>query len=304
MDDGIDGSADSATKEIDFSEEDTSSSSQADSASAEQSSAANSPQQQNQQSAQGSAASAENDASQQQARSQSSDKSAAGESSATNSTTMTPTNSTSASNSAAEQTATGQASAQSGELQQSVLGSATRQNAADQAANASASAAAIEAINAAMNNGGGASTRSEQVAELDQKLDRSMGDFDGMILSEREYIQTRGARAGSEREVEAAATGPLFDDVLNGQRDSSLPSPQTAEASSSGTASMPVVNSKQRQGDYAKANAVFTPPADIPSGNDDDVVARQIREAAMQEPDPALREKLWQEYRKYKNKGK
>jgi len=30
------------------------------------------------------------------------------------------------------------------------------------------------------------------------------------------------------------------------------------------------------------------------------VVARQLREAAMREPDPAVRDKLWQEYRKYK----
>ncbi len=29
-------------------------------------------------------------------------------------------------------------------------------------------------------------------------------------------------------------------------------------------------------------------------------VARQLREAAMSEPDPAVREKLWDEYRKYK----
>ena len=33
--------------------------------------------------------------------------------------------------------------------------------------------------------------------------------------------------------------------------------------------------------------------------DDDDVVARQIREAAMKEKDPELREKLWDEYRKY-----
>lgn len=42
------------------------------------------------------------------------------------------------------------------------------------------------------------------------------------------------------------------------------------------------------------------PPADIPSGEDDDIVARQIREAALNEPDPELREKLWDEYRRYK----
>jgi hypothetical protein len=41
-------------------------------------------------------------------------------------------------------------------------------------------------------------------------------------------------------------------------------------------------------------------PADIPDGRDDDIVARQLREAAMKETDPELRERLWEEYRKYK----
>ena len=43
----------------------------------------------------------------------------------------------------------------------------------------------------------------------------------------------------------------------------------------------------------------FPAPDDIPSGRDDDVVARQLREAAMSEPDPELREALWDEYRNY-----
>ena len=41
-------------------------------------------------------------------------------------------------------------------------------------------------------------------------------------------------------------------------------------------------------------------PADIPDGRDDDIVARQLREAAMKETDPELRERLWEEYRQYK----
>ncbi|MEE8108470.1 MAG: hypothetical protein V3T36_04885, partial [Gammaproteobacteria bacterium] len=42
------------------------------------------------------------------------------------------------------------------------------------------------------------------------------------------------------------------------------------------------------------------PPEDIPDGSDDDVVARQLREAAQNERDPVLRDKLWDEYRAYK----
>lgn len=38
---------------------------------------------------------------------------------------------------------------------------------------------------------------------------------------------------------------------------------------------------------------------DAPESRDDDVVARQLREAAERETDPALREKLWREYRRY-----
>jgi DNA-directed RNA polymerase subunit K/omega len=41
-------------------------------------------------------------------------------------------------------------------------------------------------------------------------------------------------------------------------------------------------------------------PPNIPDGSDDDVVARQLREAAEKETDPELKEKLWEEYRKYK----
>ena len=41
-------------------------------------------------------------------------------------------------------------------------------------------------------------------------------------------------------------------------------------------------------------------PADIPDGSDDDVVARQLREAAEKETDPELKAKLWEEYRRYK----
>jgi hypothetical protein len=49
----------------------------------------------------------------------------------------------------------------------------------------------------------------------------------------------------------------------------------------------------------AEADANVVPP-DVGDGRDDDVVARQLREAATQEKDPAIREKLWEEYRRYK----
>lgn len=44
-----------------------------------------------------------------------------------------------------------------------------------------------------------------------------------------------------------------------------------------------------------------TPDArDVPDQQDDDIVARQLREQAEQETDPELKERLWDEYRRYK----
>jgi hypothetical protein len=42
------------------------------------------------------------------------------------------------------------------------------------------------------------------------------------------------------------------------------------------------------------------PDRSIPSGEDDDIVARRLRRAAEQETDPELKEKLWKEYMEYK----
>ena len=48
------------------------------------------------------------------------------------------------------------------------------------------------------------------------------------------------------------------------------------------------------------AGGASAPPEDIPDGSDDDVVARQLREAAQKERDPELKRRLWDEYRRYK----
>ncbi len=143
---------------------------------------------------------------------------------------------------------------------------------------------------------GGAST-AERVAELDGALDNSISDYDGMILRERENMANRANAAGSEAQLnEEDVSGPLFDEIGSAKPEQEGPG---AAYESSGGGNQPA-GGNNRPGDYAPTGS-GAPPADIPSGNDDDIVARQIREAAMKETDPELREKLWEEYRKYKN---
>ncbi|MCH8265270.1 MAG: hypothetical protein IIC10_07710 [Proteobacteria bacterium] len=128
-------------------------------------------------------------------------------------------------------------------------------------------------------------TSAERAAVLDDRLRRGYETFDGFILSERERAQSESNAAGSVAIGGGAAGGAGNE----GQ-------PQTLPESGV------VVASQQVSTPPARTES-FPPPEDIPSGRDDDVVARQLREAAMSESDPELREALWDEYRNYTGLG-
>lgn len=132
-------------------------------------------------------------------------------------------------------------------------------------------------------------TTAERTAVLDEQLRRGYETFDGFILGERERAQAESNAAGS------VAIGG--DEGVGGGGASADPSrPQTLPESGQQPSGVAVASLPTAQG---APSQTFPPPEDIPSGRDDDVVARQLREAAMSEPDPELREALWEEYRKY-----
>ena len=139
-------------------------------------------------------------------------------------------------------------------------------------------------------------TTAEQVAILDAELERATGDFDGMILDEREQQRREAAENAPPPQV-ASASGSSGGGYGEGEGSGGATTGGYGGAPGMPGNPMPGVTGG---GGMPKNTAKYPPPADIPSGNDDDVVARQLREAAMREPDPKVREKLWDEYRKYK----
>jgi len=140
--------------------------------------------------------------------------------------------------------------------------------------------------------GTGPLTPAEQAAILDGQLERGTGEFDAMILEEQ-AAQRRAAR----EQVPSSATTPASANTgSDGGYEGGI-----ADAGVYSTGGG--LGGASRPGDSTgipRNTAKYPPPANIPSGSDDDVVARQLREAAMREPDPVIREKLWDEYRKYK----
>ena len=115
-----------------------------------------------------------------------------------------------------------------------------------------------------------------------------------------------GEMSGSDGELTDQTGGGQGLVIVEGDL-SQLPQSAGAQGSADGSSGVITGNGgdgsdrQQREGDSKVSRILIANiPEDIGDGSDDDVVARQIREAAMNEEDPALREKLWAEYRNYK----
>ncbi len=146
-----------------------------------------------------------------------------------------------------------------------------------------------------VSTGAGAATTAERAAILDERLRRGYETFDGFILGERERAQNESNEAGS---VAIGGDGGSAGGAAGGGQQ-----PQTMEEAASSASAGAVAAIGRPSSSSGEPAETFPPPEDIPSGRDDDVVARQLREAAMREPDPELREALWEEYRNYTGIG-
>lgn len=153
----------------------------------------------------------------------------------------------------------------------------------------------------------GPQTPDEQQAELDQKLRESLSEFDELLLEEQRVAAAERVAAGAAQ-VEgdgnygggmggAGSSGEGGFEPSTAAGGDTSASPGGEEAAEAAPASGPA------GGSVGGGSGGRIPP-DVGDGSDDDVVARQLREAAMKEEDPELREKLWQEYRDYKKASK
>ena len=135
-------------------------------------------------------------------------------------------------------------------------------------------------------SGGG----TERAQALNRELQEGLAEFDRAMLSEQEAITQR---ANSEGYAGALPEG----DFAGGGGDPAADHPlQTAMLDGDPGGS---TGSLKGRGDIPTQSRSEVPP-DLVDAAGDDIIARQLREAAMKEQDPELRKKLWDEYRKYK----
>ena len=141
-----------------------------------------------------------------------------------------------------------------------------------------------------------AGSKSEAAEELKQTL----AGIDGSIMSDREdQAEKLNERAGG-----VALPGDLVA-VGDSERQSGETGGANAPPAAGGTSreEIPHVNHPERRSTPNEKPTVTT-GSDIPDARDDDIVARQLREAALAEKDPQVREGLWEELRRYKERTK
>ena len=176
----------------------------------------------------------------------------------------------------------------------------------------------------------------DEIRALNAELDRSLAAFDDMLLREIEQsrveseikMQTlareaaraakslRGAQGqmeGSEETEQGLKegqssdgggneTGKMEGDRQGQQTEGGAAGERDAEASQEASGQGSDLARAQNRQAKGTASGEAGPPGDGDNINtqDDDIVARQLREAAEKETDPELKEKLWKEYRDYK----
>jgi len=141
---------------------------------------------------------------------------------------------------------------------------------------------------------GSATTAEERRAVLDRELDKSLGEFDETLRGEQDRVaqerDSRAATAAGSADVEGTGGADGAREARAGDLKSDAAAREAATAK----------QGSESKGDTNVGGGSGAPNRGIPSGEDDDIVARRLRRAAEQETDPELKEKLWKEYVDYK----
>ena len=138
----------------------------------------------------------------------------------------------------------------------------------------------------------------EAAEQLGKELDKSLGDFDEAMGEEQREISS------ASRNTEG------FDTGSGGNQGGTISLGEQAAGAmgggsggGGGTAGQDAASGEVGGGPLDGLDAqeiAKRTPDDIEAVIDDDIVAKQLREAALATDDPELRERYWEEYRKYK----
>ena len=139
----------------------------------------------------------------------------------------------------------------------------------------------------------------ERTARLEKTLEESVGGFDEVLADEQREISSVGRNTeGFGGSGGGAGSGRVG---LGKQATGGEGSGGGSGGGAGGGASVatPAEEREASVGGLSEEEIKSRTPDDIPDLVSEDIVAKQLREAALSEDDPELRERLWDEYRLY-----
>ena len=141
-------------------------------------------------------------------------------------------------------------------------------------------------------------THSERLEAMDRAFFESVDRFELCNLSNKPGTSSGSASGTNQASSTGSKAGleSVASQEITGTESESNSSPMNASVDSGLPENANNKSIKENGG--SRKNGVK--PKDIPSAANDDVIAAQIRLAAEIEKDPVKKEKLWNEYRKYK----
>lgn len=154
----------------------------------------------------------------------------------------------------------------------------------------------------------------DEVAVLDQEFNDSLAEFDSMLLQEFDAIHARSAEKMRDLAEEAAEAAERLREKGMELSETEIEPPSAAEEGEKKTdkkatdkerddSSKEITLDKEGASRDSSGESGQGPSREqnrTHNREDDDIVARQLREAAENETDPELKEKLWKEYEEYK----
>ncbi len=166
-------------------------------------------------------------------------------------------------------------------------------------------------------------TREERIALMDRALMKSLSEFDACQTAQSSNSGGGGGGAagagdgGGSGAGEGGGSGSMGGQKSFAAQDMTGTETAPADNASGANAAGSVAEAGERQGegnssqaDEAESDSTRTEtaraldngkiPEDIPPADNDSVLEAQIRRAAINEKDPKIKKKLWNEYRKYK----
>lgn len=152
-------------------------------------------------------------------------------------------------------------------------------------------------------------TDQEKLLGIENELDRSLREFDDLLLRKKDILSNKKSSQGGTGTSGLRDTGNDGGSETSGDEDGSGSPGTMSENEGSDTVDGKPGQSGGRQSTSESDRSIGASGAgrkgssDVPDAGDDDIVARQLREAAEKETDPTLKKKLWEEYRNYKKSG-